>query len=75
MRMQAKLQKSLGLRIRDLRKQRGFSQEAFAAACGLDRSYMGALERGERNVTLNSLRIIAKTLGVSLSELFKGLGP
>ncbi len=66
-------QKRLGLRIRELRKRRGWSQEEFAHICGLDRSYMGSVERGERNVTLASLRAIAKALNVKLSAMFKGL--
>jgi transcriptional regulator with XRE-family HTH domain len=66
-------QRRLGLRIRELRKRRGWSQEEFAHACGLDRSYMGSVERGERNVTLSSLRAIAKGLDVTLSVMFKGL--
>jgi len=62
-----------GLRVRELRKAKGFSQEAFAAECGLDRTYMGGIERGERNVALRNIKRIADTLGVSLSELMCGL--
>lgn len=62
-----------GQRVRDLRKARGFSQEAFAAECGLDRTYMGGIERGERNVALRNTERIARTLGISLSELMRGL--
>ena len=54
--MQQGLQKQLGLRIRELRKRRKWSQEAFADLCELDRTYVGSVERGERNVTLNSLQ-------------------
>ena len=67
------LQKKLGQRIRELRTKRGWSQEEFADVCGLDRTYVGSVERGERNVTLNTLRIMAATLKISLSELFSGL--
>ena len=62
-----------GQRVRELRKARGFSQEGFAAECGLDRSYMGGIERGERNIALRNVHVIAQTLGLSLSELFKGV--
>ncbi|NIT59301.1 MAG: helix-turn-helix domain-containing protein [Aliifodinibius sp.] len=41
----------LGGHIRQLRREKGYSQEGFAAAAGIDRSYMGAIERGERNIT------------------------
>ncbi|MFN5514021.1 MAG: helix-turn-helix domain-containing protein [Cyanobacteriota bacterium] len=63
----------LGARIRELRKARGLSQEAFASECGLDRTYVGGIERGERNVALRNLALIAKTLGISMSELLSGL--
>jgi transcriptional regulator with XRE-family HTH domain len=58
-----------GKRVRELRRQRGWSQEAFAHEIGLDRSYMGGVERGERNVSLENICVIAKGLGVSPSEL------
>jgi ribosome-binding protein aMBF1 (putative translation factor) len=63
----------LGARIRALRKARGLSQEAFAAECGLDRTYVGGIERGERNVAIRNLALIAKGLGISMSELLSGL--
>ncbi len=60
----------LGSRIRELRKVKGYSQEGFAAEIGLDRTYMGSVERGERNIaTLNLIRI-AKSLDVEIGELF-----
>ena len=61
-----------GQRVRDLRKARGFSQEAFAGECGLDRTYMGGIERGERNVALRNIKKIAEALGVTMSELMRG---
>jgi hypothetical protein len=45
------------------------SQEGFADACGLDRTYMGGIERGERNVALRKIGKIAEALGISLAEL------
>ena len=62
-----------GQRVRELRRAKGLSQEAFAAECGLDRTYMGGIERGERNLALRNINLIAKTLGMSLSELMRGL--
>lgn len=62
-----------GLRVRELRKEQGYSQESFAAACGLDRTYVGGIERGERNLALRNIEAIADTLGITLSELMKGL--
>lgn len=62
-----------GQRVRALRKARGFSQEGFAAECGLDRTYMGGVERGERNLALRNIEIIAKALQKSISELTRGL--
>jgi len=62
-----------GARVRELRKAKGLSQEAFADLCGLDRTYMGGIERGERNVALKNIEVIAKALGITLSELMQGL--
>lgn len=62
-----------GQRVRALRKEQGYSQEAFAAACELDRTYVGGIERGERNVALRNIKAIAHTLGISLAELMTGL--
>lgn len=59
-----------GQRVRQLRKLRGWSQEVFAYQVGLDRSYMGGVERGERNVSLENICLIATALGVSPSKLF-----
>jgi len=69
----SKILKRFGKRVRDLRKAKGFSQEGFAAACGLDRTYFGGIERGERNVALRNIEIIACGLDISISELMKGL--
>ncbi len=62
-----------GQRVRELRRAEGLSQEAFAAKCGLDRTYMGGIERGERNLALRNIDLIAKTLKMSLSDLMQGL--
>ena len=63
----------LDQRVRGLRREQGYSQESFAYACELDRTYMGGIERGERNVALRNIERIASTLGISLSELMDGL--
>jgi transcriptional regulator with XRE-family HTH domain len=60
----------IGKRIRELRKAKGFSQESFANEVGLDRTYMGSVERGERNIAVLNLIKIAKALKVELGELF-----
>ena len=65
--------KRFGQRIRHLRKEQGYSQEGFAHECGLDRTYVGGIERGERNIALRNIEKIADTLGISISDLMKGL--
>lgn len=69
----ADILRRFGDRVRKLRKQAGFSQEAFAAECGLDRTYVGGVERGERNVSLRNIEVIASGLGISISELMSGI--
>ena len=64
------IKQRFGARMRELRKARGQSQEALAFACGLDRSYLGAIERGEKNVSLINIHRIAEALGVGAGELF-----
>jgi len=61
---------AFGQRLRDLRKAKGLSQEALALASDLDRTYVGGIERGERNVSLVNIEKIAKALGVPVRELF-----
>lgn len=56
------LAKALGAKIRAERKAHGLSQDALALACGLDRSYMGRIERGEVNITVEKLYLLASTL-------------
>ena len=55
-----------GRKVRKLRQAKGLSQEGFAAECGLDRTYVGGVERGERNLALRNIDLIARTLGISL---------
>jgi len=63
----------LGDRIRRLRDRKGWSQEEFAHSCEVNRSYMGRIERGELNLTLETTRKVAKGLGISVSALLKGI--
>ena len=62
-----------GQRVRELRTAQGYSQEGFAHACGLDRTYVGGVERGERNIALRNIEQIATTLGVRIDQLMKGV--
>jgi transcriptional regulator with XRE-family HTH domain len=62
---------SLGLAVRELRLAAGISQEAFAARCGLHRTYVGGIERGERNVSFANLLRLADALEVRPAELLE----
>lgn len=55
--------------IKAFRREKGFSQEELAELCGLHRTYIGSVERQERNVTLSTLEVLASTFGVTVSEL------
>lgn len=63
------LRSTLAENIRTFRKLRGISQEEMADMCELHRTYIGSVERKERNVTLSTLEVFSKTLGISVSEL------
>jgi transcriptional regulator with XRE-family HTH domain len=67
---EAEIKQAFGARMRQLRKAKGLSQEALAFNCGLDRSYLGAIERGEKNVSLINIHRIASALGVEVGNLF-----
>jgi transcriptional regulator with XRE-family HTH domain len=62
-----------GNAVRHKRHKLGVSQEEFADMCQLDRTYIGGIERGERNVALVNIEKIAKALRISLLELFRGI--
>jgi transcriptional regulator with XRE-family HTH domain len=62
-----------GKAVRQKRHKLGVSQEAFADLCELDRTYIGGIERGERNVALINIEKIARALKLSLSELFRSV--
>ncbi len=61
---------NFGQRVRLLRKCKGFSQEQLALECGLDRTYIGGVERGERNISIVNIEKIAYGLDVPLKDLF-----
>jgi transcriptional regulator with XRE-family HTH domain len=61
---------AFGKRVAELRKNAGYSQEQFAFKCGVDRTYIGAIERGEKCPTLKTIDKIARALGISKCELF-----
>jgi len=63
----------LGMRIRFLRSERGWSQEDLALEANINKNYLSDLENGRRNPSLDILERIANAFGISLSELFKGI--
>jgi transcriptional regulator with XRE-family HTH domain len=67
------LQRRLGVRIRELRLKRGWTQDVFADKSGFHRAQVGAFERGEMNITLASLLLIAQTFKVKVGDMFKGV--
>ena len=66
----SKIAAQLGERVRELRLQRGLSQEELAFKSGMHRTYLSGIERAERNPSLKNITAIAEALGVTLSELF-----
>lgn len=61
---------AFGQNIKKIRKSKGLSQEELAALAGIDRSYMGHIERGEKNITLTKIYQISEALGVEAANLF-----
>lgn len=64
------LQEDLGKTIIRLRKEKGYSQEAFANEAGIDRRYMSDIENGKRNISIDILDRVCNKLGVKISEFF-----
>jgi transcriptional regulator with XRE-family HTH domain len=69
--VEGELQKTLGRNLRRHREALGISQESFADSLGVHRTYVGGVERGERNLTLRSVERIAERLGVPVLDLLK----
>lgn len=65
--------KILGINLKQYRLDKNLSQEAFADVCGLHRTYIGMIERGEKNITLVNLVKISKALDVSICKLLDGI--
>jgi transcriptional regulator with XRE-family HTH domain len=65
--------KKLGLRIRTIREEKGFSQEKLSFECGLHRTYISSVERGKRNIAVINLRKIADALGIPITHFFVDL--
>ncbi|WP_394133073.1 helix-turn-helix domain-containing protein [Marinobacter nauticus] len=65
--------KKFGQKLRDIRKGKKLSQEELAHLCQLDRTYIGGVERGERNISLVNILRICKSLDISPSMLFENL--
>ena len=70
----SEIAKTVGQRIRNYRSQLGYSQEKLAELSGCHPTYIGQLERGEKNATLESIEKISNALGVTLSKLFEMIG-
>jgi transcriptional regulator with XRE-family HTH domain len=62
-----------GAKVKKLRVEAELSQESLASKANVHRTYMGMIERGEKNVTLKNINKIAKALGITISDLFKGV--
>jgi len=67
------IQEQLGATVRELRRKRKLTQDVFAERSGLHRAHVGEIERGESNVTIQTLKIIADTLGVKIVDLVRKL--
>lgn len=72
--MMSEIAKTIGQRIRNYRTEKGFSQERLAELCGCHPTYIGQVERGEKNATLESIEKIASAMNISLSKLFEKMG-
>lgn len=64
------IKKNFGLKIRNLRKSLGISQEKLAEKCGLHRTYVGIVERWEKNLSLENIKKMADALWVDIKDLF-----
>lgn len=67
------IQKAFGLKVQQLRKETGMSQEKFALSIDMDRTYLASVEAGKRNISLRNIEKIAKGLNITVSELLSGI--
>jgi transcriptional regulator with XRE-family HTH domain len=67
------IEKRFGARVRQLRTKRELTQDEFADISGFHRAYIGTVERGETNISLRNVEILAKALGLKIGELFRGV--
>jgi transcriptional regulator with XRE-family HTH domain len=67
------IKEKFGLRIRELRKKIGISQEALAFKAGIDRTYMTSVENGKRNISIENIERIISALEISFQDFFSGL--
>lgn len=67
------LPEKIGLLVKRLRKKAGLSQEELAHRCNLHRTYLGAIERGEKTISVETAAKVAKAFGLSLAEFFSEL--
>lgn len=65
------IKEKIGIRLRELRKLKGLSQERFAFECELDRTYIASIEQGKRNVSIVNIEKIAKALNMSVYDFFE----
>lgn len=72
--MKKEILMKFGERIRGERIKQNLSQEKLASKAGLHRTYIGMIERGEKNITLENIERIAKALKLNISDIFKNLG-
>jgi len=70
MQLESNILKKFGKNVRQIRKQKGFSQEELAFRANLHRTYIGMIERAEKNITLINIEKIANALEVNIKELF-----
>lgn len=70
--MSKTVRNKFGKKVRSLRLEKGWSQEELADKVGLHRTYIGSIERGEQNVSIDNIAKLAKTLSISIEELFRG---
>ena len=68
--MDTTVQVKIGLRLKELRKAKGLSQEKFAFKCELDRTYIASIEQGKRNVSIVNIEKIVNALNISLTDFF-----